>query len=155
MKLLLLLALGAGPTLYEWTDAKGGLHYTDDPSTIPATAKRKVTTGAELMITPPAEKGDAGVAVAPPPAPDTCAEGRRRVSQLERQLQDAKLDGPKTEERENERCQEQLRLMGQAAFARCMAGRTKAPSKGAVEALQAQLESAQDTLRRAQISGCH
>ena len=155
MKLLLLISLLAGPTLYEWTDAKGGLHYTDDPSSIPANAKRKVTTGAEVMVTPATGKGDGGVAnAAPATGTDSCAQAKRAVEQLERQLQDAKLAAPKDEEQENQHCQEQLRLLGQPAFARCMASRTKAPSNGAVEALQAQLETARDTLRRAQVSGC-
>jgi hypothetical protein len=157
MKLFLLISLLAGPTLYEWTDAKGGLHYTNDPSTIPANAKRKVTTGAEVMVSPAAGKGDGGVAPSTP-APtglDSCVQAQKTVDQLERQLQEAKQVAPQTEEKENLACQEQLRLMGEPAFASCMAGRTGAPSKGAVEALQAQLESARDTLRRAQVSGCH
>jgi hypothetical protein len=156
MKLLLLISLLAGPTLYEWTDAKGGLHYTDDPSTIPTNAKRRVTTGAEVMVAPATGKGDGGVAPSTAPAGvDSCVQARRTVEQLEKQLQDAKLAAPKTEEKENQACQEQLRLMGQSAFARCMAGRTNAPASGAVEAVQAQLESARETLRRAQVSGCH
>lgn len=156
MKLLLLISLLAGPTLYQWTDAKGGLHYTDDPSTIPAKAQRKVTTGADVMVTPAAGKGDGGVSPSAPAStgPDSCVQARKVVDQLERQVQEAKVVDPKTEEKESQHCQEQLRLMGQPAFARCMAGRTKAPSNGAVEAVQAQLEGARETLRRAQVSGC-
>ena len=157
MKLFLLITLLAGPTLYEWTDAKGGLHYTDDPSTIPADAKRKVTTGAEVMISPAAGKGDGGVAPSAPSSSgmDSCVQAHKTVDQLERQLQDSKQVAPRTEEKENQACQEQLHLLGEPAFARCMAARTAPPSNGAVEALQARLESARDTLRRLQISGCH
>ena len=154
MKLLLLVALLAGPTMYEWTDEKGGLHYTDDPSSIPANAKRRVTTGAEVMITPAAGRGDGGVAPALPAGADTCLEGQRRVAELERRWQEEKLVGPRIVEKENQQCQEQLRLHGEPAFATCMAGRTKAPSNGKVEALQAQLDGAKDALRRAQVSGC-
>lgn len=44
-------------TIYTWTDSRGTVHYTDDPSTIPAKAKVKTTEGGELsQMGPPPER---------------------------------------------------------------------------------------------------
>ena len=159
MKIFLLLALLAGPTIYEWVDAKGGKHFTDDPSTIPANAKRRVTEGAELMITT-AAKSDAGVAATPAPAPapptgtDSCTAARQQIAQLERQLQEAKVSFEETQAREMAACRERLALRGDAVYAACLAGRTTEPSTSPTAPVQAQLDAARETLRRAQVNGC-
>lgn len=44
--------------IFRWTDKKGEVHYTDDRSSIPASAKVDTTEGEELMVVP-----------APPPSP--------------------------------------------------------------------------------------
>lgn len=167
MKLVLLLALLAGPTIYEWVDAKGGTHFTDDPSTIPAGAKRRVTEGAEVMISPAAPRPDAGVArptldagvvratlPTPEVGPDTCTAARKQISQLERQLQEAKGAFEETQEREAAACRQRLMTHGDATFAACMAGRSSEPDQAPTAAVQNQLEAARETLRRAQVSGC-
>jgi len=38
-------------TIYTWTDSRGTVHFTDDPSTVPANAKATTTEGAELSNT--------------------------------------------------------------------------------------------------------
>ena len=149
----LVFSLLAGQTLYEWVDARGTSHFTDDPSTIPANAKRKVTTGADLMVTPAAPKLDAGAAAAAPPRPDLCAAAQLAVKEAERQLEQDKVDRSLAEERANQHCQDVLRGGGQASFARCMAGRASAvpPSTGSTEK---RLDDAREMLRRVQVNGC-
>ena len=148
MVMALVVALLSGQTVYEWVDAKGQSHFTNDRGSIPPGAKRRATTGEELTVTPAAEKVDAGVVVAPvPPAPDTCAPARLRVAQLETQVEDSK-----TVTTESTRCQEVLMLRGQGAFAQCMASRSQAGAPS--DAVQKELEAARDVLRKAQVSGC-
>jgi hypothetical protein len=43
-------------TIYTWTDSRGTVHYTDDPTTIPANVKAKTTDGDELSHTGPTPK---------------------------------------------------------------------------------------------------
>ncbi len=43
-------------TIYTWTDSRGTVHYTDDPTTIPANVKAKTTEGGDLSHTGPAPK---------------------------------------------------------------------------------------------------
>ncbi len=65
-------------TIYTWTDARGTVHYTDDPSTVPANVKATTTEGVELSNTgapapkveAPAQKG-APAPVAQPAEPKT------------------------------------------------------------------------------------
>ena len=47
--LLVLLSLpAAAQTIYKWTDARGTVHYTDDPNSVPNNATLTTTEGAEL-----------------------------------------------------------------------------------------------------------
>ena len=156
MVMVLVVALLSGQVIYEWVDAKGQSHFTNDPGSIPAGAKRRATSGEALTVTPAVVKVDAGVVApraAPPPAPETCGPARVRVAQLEKQLEDSKSVSDQVQERERKRCQEVLMVQGQGGFAQCMASRTQS---GAVPsgAAQKDLEAARDVLRRAQISGC-
>ena len=50
MTLALLVAALLGQTIYEWTDSRGEVHFTDDKSSIPKGAKVKTTEGEELTI---------------------------------------------------------------------------------------------------------
>lgn len=161
MVLALVVSLLSGQVIYEWIDAKGDSHFTDDVSTIPPKAKRRVTSGVEPIISVPRSDGgsDAGgsAAVAPrprpqaPAGPDSCALARKRLEELEQQVAREKLAFEQAQAREDQRCQEVLNLSGRGAFAQCMASRTQAapPSSAA-----SRMEEAQDALRRAQVGGC-
>lgn len=149
MVLALVLALLGGQTLYEWVDELGESHFTDDVSTIPAKAKRRVTTGEEIMVTPAAPKIDAGVRPARL-GPDSCAQARAQIARLEQQREKEKVDFEKLKEAEGLACQRMQGATG-ARYAQCMASRTQAQPHSSTPA---QLETAQETLRRAQANGC-
>ncbi len=154
MVIALVVALLSGQVIYEWVDAKGQSHFTNDQGSIPAGAKRRATSGEALTVTPAVAKVDAGV-VAPAvveKAPDTCGPARVRVAQLEKQLEDSKSVPDQVQERERKRCQEVLMVQGQGGFAQCMATRSQAGVSN--DSVQNELEAARDTLRRAQIGGC-
>jgi hypothetical protein len=61
------LAPPASADIYRWEDESGGIHFTDDLSTIPAKHRRKAR---EIQKTPP-EAGQPSLSTmgAPPPAP--------------------------------------------------------------------------------------
>ena len=168
VKPLLVIALLAGQTFYEWVDASGQSHFTDDPSTIPAGAKRRTTQGAEPMVvtTKPSDAGvamgarDGGVKLATPPktaqtpsGPNKCEQAQQRIAELEKRLAQVKDGASGDEQREAQRCQEQLNLLGQGAYAQCMAARQQRPPKTA--ALEKDLEVAREELRRVQVGGCN
>lgn len=167
MVLALMVSLLSGQVVYEWIDSSGDSHFTDDASTIPAKAKRRVTTGAEPVVSasrpavdagaPSTDAGpasaDAGVmrAAPKPSGPDSCELARRKIQELEQQAQRERLAFKQQQEAEDQQCQAALNTSGQAAFARCMAARTqRQPPSGA----EARLEEARDALRRVQIEGC-
>ncbi|MDP2275155.1 MAG: DUF4124 domain-containing protein [Archangium sp.] len=157
MVIALVVALLSGQVIYEWVDARGQSHFTNDQGSIPADAKRRATSGGALTVTPAVAKVDAGVvapapAVAATPAPDTCGPARVRVAQLEKQLEDSKSVPDQVQEQERKRCQEVLMVQGQGGFAQCMATRSQGGQPS--EAMQKELEAARDVLRKAQIRGC-
>ena len=90
----LVVSLLSGQVIYEWVDSKGESHFTDDVSTIPAKAKRRVTTGVEPVISVP-RSPDAGkpaptpppVAPARPSGPDSCERARKQIQDVEQQAQ--------------------------------------------------------------------
>jgi hypothetical protein len=146
--LRLVVALLVGQVIYEWVDEKGETHFSDDVSTIPATAKRRVTTGADIMVTPAAPKSDAGVRSAPT-GPDSCARAKAQVDLLEKQLVQEKQDFERLQEAEGLACQRHQGAPGR--YAQCMANRSTAPkATGTAD----QLEAARESLRRVQVSGC-
>lgn len=162
VKPLLLIALLAGQTFYEWVDSSGQSHFTDDPSTIPANAKRRTTQGAEPMVVT-TKSTDAGVkSVAAPPrttqappaasGPNKCEQAQARVAELERRIAEVKASAAGDEEKEAQRCQVQLNTLGQGAWAQCMAARQQRAPKTA--ALEKDLEDAREALRRVQVGGC-
>ncbi|HEY1087248.1 MAG TPA: DUF4124 domain-containing protein [Archangium sp.] len=168
MKPLLLIALLAGQTFYEWVDASGQSHFTDDPASIPAGAKRRTTQGAEPMLvsTKSIDAGvstaarDGGVKVAAPPkaapapsGPNKCEQAQQRIAELETRLAQVKDGASAEEQREAQRCQERLNQFGHGAYAQCMAARQQRPPKTA--SLEKDLEVAREELRRVQVGGCN
>jgi hypothetical protein len=162
MLLTLIISLLAGQTVYEWIDAKGQSHFTNDLSSIPAGAKRRVTAGEGLTVTPagPAASGSTGDrpdgGISPPPPPtatvDTCALAQKQLAQLEQRLEQAKAAAAQTQDQENRNCQQVLLTHGHGSYAQCMAGRTEPAA--ADQLAQKQLETSRETLRRAQQNGC-
>jgi hypothetical protein len=78
----LLMALGTLPDaradIYKWTDDQGTLHFTDDPSTIPA-GKRDQST-APFIKEPTSSEPASGSAVQPVPAAGETAQPSGVVS---------------------------------------------------------------------------
>jgi hypothetical protein len=80
--------------IYTWTDDQGVVHYTDDPSTIPAKSKAKTTRGAEigsLPARPAAEPGRQDVSVEADQLDEqywrsAFADLRQRIADLEKSL---------------------------------------------------------------------
>ena len=153
--LVLVVALLSGQSIYEWVDGAGQRHFTNDPSTIPQGARRRVTEGAELIITPAAPRPDAGVPAVPAaaaPVQDSCALAKQQISLLEKQTEQAKAAAVELYEREGRSCQQVLMLQGHPGFALCMASRTEAAAPS--ETAKKELEAAQEKLRQAQVNGC-
>jgi hypothetical protein len=77
-----MVAVSAAAEVYTWTDQNGVVHYTDNPSSVPAKAKARVTEGAEISTVTltetkkvaPAQAPVAGDLKAPPVVDDP---GRR------------------------------------------------------------------------------
>jgi len=78
-----LLASPASADIYRWEDGSGGVHFTDDPSTIPANYRGKAR---EIQKTPPAE-GKPSVSTmggpSTPPGP-SFSPGRSNAEPLDR-----------------------------------------------------------------------
>jgi hypothetical protein len=153
MRLALVITLLAGQTFFEWVDSRGQSHFTDDPRTIPAGAKRRETKGDEVMVSPAAgvKTVDAGAA-APRVEVDTCALARQQLVAAEQRGEQAKSDARRMQEQASQKCQQVLLTHGQGEFARCMASRAEVVEPD--QASQVQLETLRETLRRAQQSGC-
>ncbi len=155
----LLLSALLSQTIYEWVDSKGESHFTDDVSTIPAGAKRRVTEGAPFIVEPgdagPGKKATAPLPVVTPKAgPDTCARARDRVRSLEQQLAQVKAAQENAANAPNP-CQRALNVGGQPAYARCMASRPNgAPTAPSTSGLEKDLDAAREALRKAQVEGC-
>ena len=143
--LTLVVALLSSQVIYEWIDSKGDSHFTDDVSTIPAKAKRRTTTGVEPVLSIPRAgphdagltrtdagaqidagltRADAGVAqgAAKPSGPDSCERASQRIEEIEQQQQREKQAFAQQVEAEEQQCQTALNTLGQAGYARCMAG---------------------------------
>lgn len=156
MKLMLVLALLGGQTLFEWVDAKGQSHFTNDESSIPAGVKRRVRQGQGLTVISAARSADAGVASKAPDAGqgagDSCALAKEAIATLEQEFERSRDQAKELQEREGRECQEVLMLQGQPGFARCMASRTEAAPQN--EVLKNELEAARERLRQSQQNGC-
>lgn len=66
---LFLSTAAAAQTIYRWTDKRGEVHYTDDPSSLPAGAKLETTEGEELMVVPAAKVPPPSIARPASPRP--------------------------------------------------------------------------------------
>jgi hypothetical protein len=66
---LFLATAASAQTIYRWTDARGTVHFTDDPANVPAGAKVSTTQGEELS-----EMGQPARLTAPSPRPGAPVE---------------------------------------------------------------------------------
>ncbi len=148
----LLLALVLTQTIYEWTDAKGVTHYTDNPSSIPAGVKPRTTSGGAVTVLP-AGPQDEAVPATPARQPKRCDETQKLVVELEKKLADAKTQAAAREKAEAQRCQELLNVHGQAAFSQCMAN-LRVPTGDVEAGLARDLDAAREAHRRQQAAGC-
>lgn len=168
---LLLALLALGQTTWQWTDAEGVQHFTDDPSTIPKGVKARTTEGEALgVITTERKVVDAGVPEAPlravpdaRPADNGCVRAQARVQALEKKLAEAKTEAQRRVDEHTGNCQAVLRTHGEGEYAKCMA---RGPSRRgradpappdpatATAPLAAELDQAREVLRRRQVGGC-
>jgi hypothetical protein len=158
MTLTLVLALLSGQVIYEWVDAKGQSHFTDDRSTIPRGVKPRETKGAEVSVITAAEapaeaSSDAGVEDEETQATDACTVAREDLARAEEQASAAQASQALLEEDATLRCGQVLLTHGQGSFAQCMAGRSEALTRDH-SALQQQVEVARETLKVAEAQGC-
>ncbi len=160
MTLTLLVALLSSQVIYEWVDAKGQSHFTDDRGSIPQGVKPRETKGGEVSVvksTPPApvaQAADAGVVEEEETmAPDTCAVAQNELTQAEERAAAEQATQQQREEEETLQCGNVLLTHGQGSFAQCMAGRSDALMQDA-SALQKQVEVARESLKLAQANGC-
>jgi hypothetical protein len=163
MTLTLLVALVSSQVVYEWVDAKGQSHFTDDRSTIPQGVKPREAKGGEVSVVPAstatvAEAADAGTdeeetRAEDGQAQDTCAVARSELARAEEQANTARQAQAQLEEDASLRCGNVLLTHGQGSFAQCMAGRAEAITRDD-SALQQQVEAARESLRAAQSHGC-
>ena len=157
MLLTLALTLALGQTMYEWVDAQGESHFTDDLASVPKGVKVRTTDGADISTiesSPPPTK--------PAPTPqkpssvDTGALARSKLERLQARLDDAKKKHELALLRYDGQCAEIRTRFGADEEARCLkrgrkAAAVPAPTYGALEK---EVEQAQDAYRRAQVSGC-
>ncbi len=98
-------------------------------------------------VSPPANRVDME---RPRPVVDTCALGREAVARAEQAVRTIEQAPPAVNP-----CMKVLQRQGAEAYALCMGAQHATPDPQAgLEAARAALERAQETLRRAQVSGC-
>lgn len=153
--LTLLLAALLSQTVYEWTDAQGGVHYTDDKSSIPSGAKKvRTTAGDDVSVmkltttTTPSPEPAA-------PSKNSCDELKAKISSLESQ-RDALFKAYEARLSEAQaQCRSQLATHGQGAYAQCVSSTTaRAGAAPDDSSLKKDIDDAKEALRRAQVSGC-
>lgn len=166
MMLALVVTALLGQTVYEWTDASGETHYTDDPSSVPKGVKARTTGGDDISVVGRASAGkqrpaDGGVppakaTAAPKPERDRCAEAKQKLEAAEERLAAAKKEHELRVARAAGDCQQVLRTHGQAEYAKCTRGRRRPESvpEPSFGTLEQQVEAAREALRRAQVAGC-
>jgi len=155
--LTLLLAALLSQTVYEWTDAQGGTHFTDDRSTIPSNAKKvRTTAGRDVTVLKMSDSPKpAPVDAQPTPAKNTCDELKKKIASLEAQ-RDAMFRAYEARVSEAQaQCQATLVTHGQGAFAQCVASTSSRAGPAPDDAtFKKDLDDTKDALRRAQIGGC-
>lgn len=162
---------GDDSTLYTWTDENGDLQVAQGLSQVPAQFRKRArpVVGEVGVIegvkrTPPAKKAEvqqpeelyglrammqAGRKGSPQEPIDTCADARAELQKAESKFASAGYV------RQAPDCRAVLAASGREAFARCMTvGPTTFRDPRAVERAKLEVESARETLRRAQVSGC-
>ncbi len=159
MKLCLLTLMLLAQT-WEWTDAQGVTHFTDDRSTIPKGAQAKQTEGDDISevaapamprVVKPVSSKRSGV--------DRCAQGKKRVDQLEVQVAQAERTQFLSEAAYRNDCGALMsadRVDCQALMPRFRPSRrpAPAPTSPSLERLKSDLEKARDELRKVQSDGC-
>lgn len=151
----LLLAALLSQTVYEWTDAQGGVHYTDDRSTIPSNAKKVRTTAGDDVSVMKLSTTPTTRATPATPTKNVCDELKAKVASLESQRDalfkayDARISEAQAQ------CQARLVTHGQGAYAQCVAS-TSARVGAAPDdsSLKKELDDTREALRRAQLNGC-
>jgi hypothetical protein len=157
MTLALLVTALLGQTMYEWTDSRGEVHFTDDKSSIPKGAKVKTTEGEELTTIdapPMPTTSKPGKSTGQPIA--RCADSKKKVDALEARLTKAKEQHELALLRWQGNCAEVRSKFGADEEARCLrrGRKSAAPPEPNYAALEKETEAAADAHRRAQVSGC-
>ncbi len=146
----IVLAIALCQTIYEWTDADGVLHMTDDSSAIPAGANVKKTDRPPHVPSVKTTHKPTSVS-----RPNTCQAAKARVAAVERELVEAKEAIVKAESAEMASCQAKLNQLGQGAYAQCVGSRPSHEKlEQRVKDIEKRLEEANETLRKTQIRGC-
>jgi phage I-like protein len=155
--LTLLLAALLSQTMYEWTDAQGGAHFTDDRSTIPSNAKKvRTTTGQDVTVLKMSDSPKpAPVDAQPVATKNTCDELKKKIVSLEAQRDamfrayDARVSEAQAQ------CRATLVTHGQGAFAQCVASTNSRTGPTPDDAtINKAINDTKDALRRAQVGGC-
>ena len=151
----LLVAALLSQTVYEWTDAKGGVHYTDDRASIPSTAKKVRTTAGDDVSVMKLSADPAPAQTPATPVKNVCEEFKARVAALESQRDalfkayEARLSAAQAD------CSGRLATHGQGAYAQCVASaKARAGTPPDDTVLKKDIDDAKEALRRAQVSGC-
>ncbi|MFZ5440654.1 MAG: DUF4124 domain-containing protein [Myxococcota bacterium] len=138
--------------IYEWVDASGEHHFTDDPTKVPKNVKPKVTAQEAPPTPTPAPPRTPGTSSPRPTSQLADCEGpRARIVELEKAIVRAKELVEQRRKDHAAKCHSRLLTHGQPGYAVCMAEEIKDADTSSQEKA---LEEARDQLRRAQISGC-
>jgi hypothetical protein len=181
---LLVVVLALGQSVYEWTDARGELHFTDDPSTIPKGVKVRTTDGEDInVISARRTAADAGVQpkragptssprperATAPPWPEladgidtSCSRAAAKVRELEERYAATRREADIIDAKLRLDCASLLNTHGHAEYEKCQASPGGRPSrrptrtivKPDVGPIERQLEAAREVHRRAQLAGC-
>ena len=154
--LTLLLAALLSQTVYEWTDAQGGVHFTDDRSTIPSNAKKvRTTTGQDvtvLKMTDSPKPAPANAQPAAAPAKNACDELKAKVASLEAQRDAIYRAYEASVSEAQAQCRAKLATHGQGAYAQCVASTNSRTGAAPDDArIKKDIEDAKEALRRAQV----
>lgn len=156
MTLALVVAALLGQTMYEWTDSKGEVHFTDDRSTIPKGAKVKTTEGEDVSSI----SGEP-MPTRPPPKQtgktiDRCLEAKKKVDAADARLTKAKQQHELAMLRWQGNCAEIRTKFGTQEETRCLRRGRKStnPPEPNYAATQKEYDDASELLRRAQVGGC-
>jgi len=156
MTLALLVAALLGQTIYEWTDSRGEVHFTDDKSSIPKGAKVKTTEGEEINTIEAPTLPTGSRPVKSGKTIERCAVTKKKLEALETRLTKAKEQHESALLRWQGNCAQIRSKFGAEEEARCLrrGRKSAAPPESNYAALEKETEAAADAHRRAQVSGC-